>query len=63
MDDKLSLLSIKPAIINTQSKHFPVVVIDDSNETIKVIEYVPGKGNAFAEFLSQKFEVDKTTND
>uniref|UniRef100_A0A915IM94 Integrase zinc-binding domain-containing protein n=1 Tax=Romanomermis culicivorax TaxID=13658 RepID=A0A915IM94_ROMCU len=26
-------------------------------------EYVPGKENAFANFLSQKYEVDKTTDD
>uniref|UniRef100_A0A915J6B2 Uncharacterized protein n=1 Tax=Romanomermis culicivorax TaxID=13658 RepID=A0A915J6B2_ROMCU len=52
-----SSISIEPAIINPQAEHFPVVIINNSNEIVK------GKENAFADFLSRKYEVDQTDTD
>uniref|UniRef100_A0A915JWG6 Uncharacterized protein n=1 Tax=Romanomermis culicivorax TaxID=13658 RepID=A0A915JWG6_ROMCU len=58
-DDTSSSISIEPAIVNPRSEHFLVVVINNSNEIVKV-KYVPGKENAFADFLGGKYEVDQT---
>uniref|UniRef100_A0A915KY53 Reverse transcriptase domain-containing protein n=1 Tax=Romanomermis culicivorax TaxID=13658 RepID=A0A915KY53_ROMCU len=38
-------------------------MIAKSNLSIAQTKYVPGKENAFADFLSRKYEVDQTDND
>uniref|UniRef100_A0A915HX93 Uncharacterized protein n=1 Tax=Romanomermis culicivorax TaxID=13658 RepID=A0A915HX93_ROMCU len=58
-NDNSSMLSVEPTIINPQVEQFPVVVINDSIITMKV----PGKENAFADFLSCKYKVNKTNDD